>query len=87
MSVQNRLKALEDRAGLGQDLITVVVRRIVRPGEMEPARIIRNYGTQAAWRVEREPSESLDAFRERAYRECPHRDGELTRLIERSGGV
>lgn len=84
-----RLSALETRAGVGDNRVDVVIRRIVKPGPnggpgpvMEPTVILM--GRPCSNRLERAGDESVEAFRARALRavRAELRPGEVGQIVE-----
>jgi hypothetical protein len=81
-TVKARLEALEKRAP-AQDGIEAMFVTFVAPGENEPVQCepmaVRN-GT--GWRLDREPGEGIDVFRDRARQLCPRPGGRPAVLVD-----
>lgn len=82
--LQKRVKALEERAGLGDDRITVIVRTFVRPGPNGPQETalaaFASHG--GGWRIDREPGEGREAFIDRASAAVPRPSNGVGCLVE-----
>jgi hypothetical protein len=82
-SLIGRLEALEEREPSANSIETILV-TLMQPSErgplsVEPAAIKEMRG---GWRLEREPGEAVEDFRERALRLCPRAARGVTALTE-----
>jgi hypothetical protein len=71
-SLIGRLEALEQREA-GADSIDTILITFMRPTEGGPAAVepIAIKEMRGDWRLEREPGEAIEDFRDRASRLCP----------------
>jgi hypothetical protein len=82
--LERRLSALENRAGIGRDLVEVIIRTFVQvspdgPLKSEPRAIV-NLGDGS--RVARNAGESVEDFIDRVVATAPRVPGCITRLRE-----
>jgi hypothetical protein len=82
-SLIGRLEALEEREPSANSIDTILV-TFMQPGvsgavSVEPVGIKEMRGD---WRLEREPGEAVEDFRERALRLCPRAARGVTALTE-----
>lgn len=73
MKLENRIAALEQKAGVGRDRIDVILRTIVSPSANGPAHhpITALACDGAGWSIKRQADESEQAFLVRAYATVP----------------
>ncbi|MDF2463634.1 MAG: hypothetical protein K0Q43_1869 [Ramlibacter sp.] len=82
-NLKNRVEALERQAPSPDSIDTIIVSFVessaAGPVRCEPVAM----GSHASnWRLEREPSEDLEAFRDRAKATCPRNAGGMAMLLE-----
>lgn len=80
--LQKRVRALEERAGLGDERITVIVRTFVRPGANGPEDTALAAFTSGKWRMDREPGEDREAFIDRASAAVPRTTNGVGCMVE-----
>lgn len=82
-ALENRIAELERRAPSPDSIDTIIV-SFVAPSAAGPVRCEPvAMGSHANdWRIEREPNEDLEAFRERAKAACPRNAGGMAMLLE-----
>jgi hypothetical protein len=82
-SLIGRLEALEEREPNANSVGTILV-TLMQPSEHGPVSIgptaIKE--TRGGWRLEREPGEAVEDFRQRALRLCPRAARGVTALTE-----
>jgi hypothetical protein len=81
-SLVSRLEDLERRAP-GKDMVDTILISFVAPSDSGPVRCspVAIKQMRGDWRLDRDPGEEVEAFRERASKLCPRTVGVAT-LVE-----